>query len=564
MSDASNAPIPNQANYTDAQGYEIDINKIYTQFIQAIDKVRSCNNTINIRDSSVALALSSESIKTTADVRSALSKLCDLNTFPQESRCHAFLRIIGFPVSDGTKIYNPGLDIVDNLDGSRTVNDAFKLGIIKNPIEGFRDLSVTREIYTSNVSSIFSAPNSIDAGALSLSSGRNIRQFVSPLINPEYDDVDAANQQYKMDFTSSVGGIPKFLTEYQDIAGNTPQKLGGFKFGHIVKPFLVDPVIDLTINEGIKLISIPFVPDKVNLKVKEGNGGYVSRPMLEQVIRDRLSITNPNETAGTADKSVLDYIKSVPDITDVSIINKAKDVFKLNEQTQFVKFLNIIRAMVKTLVAAQNDIKQAQELYYYVPVPSTTGPEDGLTVQGIFLSSQISSDFVTAADADIINATIRQVISQADAAAANAQGIPDVSGSALPNALGLPNVGGSTSPDALGDNNADNLSALTTKRTAALTKANTALRTVEIIMGEFSGLGLCDIVAVLGGLYLMPVNSLLGFLDDDALVRMNAAGLKGTASSFPAASNDFISIVKDFYNLMDKIYQDMSQNNGLT
>jgi hypothetical protein len=556
------APIPNQANYMDAQGYEIDINKIYTQFIQAIDKVRSCYNTVSIRDSSVLVAL--QNATTIVDARSALTQLCDLNTFPQESRCHAFLRIIGFPASDGSKIYNPGLDIIDDLNGTRTVNDKFKLGIITNQIAGFRELSVTRETYTLTVANIFSAQNSIDAGALSLSSGRNIRQFISPLINSEFDDVAVSNQQYVMDFTSSVGGIPKLLTEYQDIDGNTPQKLGGFKFGHIIKPFIVDPVIDLTVNDPVKLIAIPFVPDKAKLSIKGGNGGYVSRPMLEQVIRDRFSITNPKETAGTADQSVLDYISSVPNITDVDIINKSKDIFKLNEQTQFVKFLNIIRAMIKELVSAQNDIRQAQELYYYVPVPSATGPEDGLTVQGVFLSSKMSSDFVTAADADIINATIRKVINQADASAANAQGIPDVSGSALPNALGLPNVGGSTAPDALGDNNADNLNALTTKRNTALIKANTALRTVEIIMGEFSGLGLCDIVAVLGGLYLMPQASLLGFLDDDALKRMNDAGLSGTASSFSVASNDFISIVKDFYNLMDKIYQDMSQNNGLT
>ena len=30
-------------------------------------------------------------------------------------------------------------------------------------------------------------------------------------------------------------------------------------------------------------------------------------------------------------------------------------------------------------------------------------------------------------------------------------------------------------------------------------------------MGEFSGLGLCDIIAVMGALYIMPKASLLGF-----------------------------------------------------
>jgi hypothetical protein len=351
------------------------------------------------------------------------------------------------------------------------------------------------------------------------------------------------------------------LTEYQDVQGKTPSQLPAFKFGHIIKPFLVDPVIDLTVNDSSKLIAVPFVPAKNFLQVKDNV--YVNRPILEQVIRDRYGITNASETSGTADQSVLDYIKSIPDVTDVGIINSATSLYKLDDQTQFVKFLNIIRAMIKKLVAAQDDIRNAQDNYYWVPIPATTGPEGGVSVQGVFLSTQISSDFITFNDQAIIEATIKKVVAQADSSAANANAVPDVGGFALPNALGLPNLGASSAPDALGDNISKNLDQLTSTRSAALKKAGDALRTVEIIMGEFSGLGLCDIVAVLGGLYLMPKESLVGFLDDDALARMNAAGLTASSSSLASASNDFISVVKDLYNLMDKIYQDMSQNNGI-
>ena len=362
-----------------------------------------------------------------------------------------------------------------------------------------------------------------------------------------------------MNFASSVGGTDKLLTEYQDVHGKTSTKLPGFKFGHIIKPFLVDPVIDLTVNDSSKLIGIPFLPSKNFLFVKPDV--YVKRPMLEQVIRERF--TNPVETAGSADKSVLDYIKSIPNINDIGIINSATDLYKLADQTKFVKFLNIIRAMVKKLVDAQRDIHEAQNNYYWVPVPATTGPEDGVSVQGVFVSTDISSKFITYKDQEIIDATIKKIIAQADAASATVTATPDVGGFALPNALGLPNLGGSSSPEALGDSIAKNLEQLTSARTAILKKSGNALRTIEIIMGEFSGLGLCDIVAILGGLYLMPKEDLLGFLDDDALSRMNASGLSGSASSIVKASDSFISVVKDLYNLMDKIYQDMSQNNGI-
>jgi hypothetical protein len=551
--------IPNQINFQDSQTFEIDIEKVYADFMLAIDKIRSCNNANNIRDASVTNALSKAT--TMKDARSALCALCDVSVVGQESRCHAFYRIIGFPCSDSSKskIFNPGLDIVN--DPKRKIDAAFKLGVIKDPLSGFRDLSVTRETYSATVGETFIAQDSIDASTLALSSGRTIRQFIAPLTSTTFDDMDVSSQQYTLDFTSSVGGTVKLLTEYEDVQGNTPEFLPTVKFGHIMKPFLVDPVIDLTVNDSAKFIAVPFVSNKTQLKVKDNT--YVSRPILEQVIRDRYTITNATITSGTADQSVLDYIKSIPDITDIGIINDATSLYKLGDQQQFVKFLNIIRAMIKKLVSAQDDIRNAQDNYYWIPIPSVSGPEGGCTVRGVILSTEISSDFITLSDQSIIEATIKKVVAQSDASAANAAGVPDVGGFALPNALGLPNLGGSTSPDSLGDNVTKNLDELNAKRTAALKKAGTALRTVEIIMGEFSGLGLCDIVAVLGGLYLMKKESLLGFLDDDALARMNAAGLTGSASSVTTASNDFISVVKDLYNLMDKIYQDMSQNNGL-
>ena len=57
---------------------------------------------------------------------------------------------------------------------------------------------------------------------------------------------------------------------------------------------------------------------------------------------------------------------------------------------------------------------------------------------------------------------------------------------------------------------------LNNKRNQLLAKASNALQIVEMIMGEFSGLGLCDIVAVVGALYTMPLASLVGFLDTDS------------------------------------------------
>lgn len=556
--------IPNQSNYIDAQSYDIDIDKIYNDFISAIDAVRSYNNSSDITDASVAIVLRNAS--TIKDARSNLFKLCHLDKINvQESRCHAFYRIIGFPVcSNDNIIYNPGHDII--FSSERKVNDAFKLGIIKKPIEGFRALSRVRENYTISNNKIFALPTTIDAGTLALSSGVKVRQFSSSLLNIEPFDVKLQNQQYKVNFSSLVGDSPKQLNEYVDVMGETPKQLSKFtQRTHILKPFLVDPIIDLTVNDSTKLIAVPFVNNKQNLKVKDGVNGYVNRPIIEKVIRDRFSVTNQEVTTGTADQSILDYIKNVPAIQDEDIIKQVTDVYKLSDQTQFLKYFNIMRTMIKQLVKAQVNIQTIQSKYYWVPVPSSIGPEGGCTVQGVFLSDKVPSDFITNSDQSIIDAQIKSTLNEINSDTSEINGIPDVGGFAIP-ADSFVQLG--TSPG-LGDNSAQNLASLVAKRTADLNQAGKSLRTIEIIMGEFSGLGLCDIIAILAALYLMPKDSLLGFLDDDAFERLRTSpdalveDIGTNPSDIENASNDFIGVLKDMYSLMDQVFLDESQNNGL-
>lgn len=550
--------IPNQANYQDAQNFDIDIDKIYNDFILAIDRVRSYTNCSAISNQSAINIFQSGDL--------TLSKLKSqgfISLKPQESRCHAFFRIIGFPVvSNAYKIYNPGHDII--YDSSRTIGAAVssaKLSIAGNPIAKFRELSLQRENYVSSILNTFNLTRTIDASVLALSSGFKIRQFATPLINnSEAFDMETKNQQYKIDLSSLVGLNEKKLTEYVDIFGNLPTKLQSQRT-HIIKPFIVDPVIDFTVNDATKLISVPFVQNKIQLMVKDNV--FVNRPIIEQVIRDRFTVINQQSSVGTADKSVIDYIKSIPAIQNEAIINSISsgDVYKLGEQTQFVKFINIIRAMVSKLVESQLIIFSAQSKYYWVPVPSLSGPEDGCSTQGVFLSTKVPSDFITTRDQAIIEAKIRTTINQVNAQTSNIQGVPDVGGFSFDS---FKTTFGPDTSNALGDIGTQSLKELTKKRSSELQKANDALRSIEIIMGEFSGLGLCDIIAIMGALYIMPKQDLLGFLDDDAVKRMNISlKLNESKTDIQTTMKSFTSSVKDYYNLMDKIYQDQSQNNGL-
>lgn len=230
--------------------------------------------------------------------------------------------------------------------------------------------------------------------------------------------------------------------------------------------------------------------------------------------------------------------------------------------------------MCKELVSAQLDILKAQSKYYWLPIPGKNGPEDGCTSHPIFISQEIAKNHkecITEYDDQIISATIAAELNKFDAQVnASTKSTPDPFDLALP---GFTTTFGpdNSSPQAVGDVAAKNLAKLSSARSADLNKANAALQKVEIIMGEYSGLGLCDIIAIMGALYTMPTKDLLTFLDDDALDRFIAQKYNNDqeTKNFLNPSRDigdaftvFAGYVKDFYNLIDAIYLEQSLNNN--
>src|SRR5262249_25715358 len=121
---------------------------------------------------------------------------------------------------------------------------------------------------------------------------------------------------------------------------------------------------------------------------------------------------------------------------------------------------------------------------------------------------------------------------------------------------------GPDTTDGFGDNANQNLESLTIKRNKILTEANECLKLIEIVMGDFSGLGLCDIIAIISSLNIMSLENLLGFLDEDAQNRMfTSLNLKKDAvviGSYDDAMAELFATVRGFYNLMDQIYKDFS------
>jgi hypothetical protein len=554
--------IPNQANYQDNQNLDIDIDKIYTDFIQEIDASRSIVNISNQGNQAFLNNLNKNNI-------TSLAKLVKVETTPQESRCHAFFRLIGFPVvAEDGRYYNPGFDIVKT--SSKTITIEKKIEIANNSIKGFRALSFRRETYVNSILQTFSLNESISAIALALSSSTQIRNFSVPVTVTDNFDTSIESQSYASNLLGQIGKYNNVsLLEYVDEGGNKPilSKLNKIRY-HFIKPFVVDPRIDFSVAPAHRKVAVPFVTNKSDLLISENT--YVKRPLLEKVIRERFALQNPNDVIGVSGQNIRNYILNVPSVRDDPLIKQmVDDVFNLNEVPQFEKFLNIIRTMLNRLVDSQKTIQVVQSKYYWLPIPSTTGPEGGCTVKSVIISENIpdgpNNSFITTADRALITNILKQAANQFNAQTAQVDGTPDVGGFAFDN---FKLTFDTDTSEALGDIVSGEVSRLSRQRTKDMSDANEALRAIEIIMGEFSGLGLCDIVAIMGALYIMPKEDLLGFLDEDAFPRMiDALDLQISGLTNPGlekAMTSFVAKVTDFYNLMDKIYQDLKNNNGLS
>lgn len=565
--------IPNQSNFTDDQNFKIDIEKVYTDIIKQIDAARSVINITNQNNSNILKALT----KATSSKKESLTnirQLLKVEMTAQESRCHAFYRLIGFPVVGKNDFYNPGLNnlpnktTVNNIQLIRYVNSDFKINVINSLVDGFRELSTYRETYLSDIAKIFASNTTIDASVLALSSGTSVRKFAaaSEKAKSTYNtksDLDKADQGYECELLEAglVGDIHVPLSEYMDAVGNkVKESTPIYKKSHIIIPFMVDPWIDLSVCPNANLVAVPFVFSKDNLRISENN--YVKRPLLEKIIRDRFSDI-PVDADGEYVKSLKEYIKLVPSIQDSKLIDSVITTAKGNEQIQFRRYLNIIMEMISKLVAAQNTITKAQRLYYWLPKPSAIGPEGGIVNRPIMsqFSKEISdANLLTDNDNELINANISQTMDQISSQVQILDGVPDIGDFALTEAQ---ETFSPETTECFGDRNAEVIANLNKKRDRVLNDAGNALRTVEIIMGEFSGLGLCDIVAILGSLYIMPKDKILGFLDKDAFNRASAIlGLKVNKPDLKDALKSYTDTVKDFYNLMDKLYQDQVNTNN--
>jgi len=234
-----------------------------------------------------------------------------------ESRCHAFYRLIGFPVinKDATSFYSPGYDNIKDNETERNITKQKKDEIVKNQLPGFIQLSNKRELQSNNYKNIFSTPN-IDSSVAALSI-INIKKFNSPF-EKDSNGIESPfkidNQKYVIKNDSIIGTNAISLENYigdngTKVSDKIKNNFLNSKY-HIIKPFLVDGRIDLSCS-GEKKIGVPFVQSNINLKLNEVK--RLDRPLIEKIISDRIKYSSGNDES-TLGKSLSNTIQSLKKI----------------------------------------------------------------------------------------------------------------------------------------------------------------------------------------------------------------------------------------------------------
>jgi len=542
----SDEELDQNKSFYDDQNYQFDIDQIYNDFILEIDAIRSNSTFIpDIATKYIKSLLNNGSVK------------LNIENTPQESRAHAFYRLIGFPVlaADGSS-YSPGHD---SMKEDRKINKQKKLNICLNPIVGFDELVSTREKYIQSILKIFSKGSSISASALVISSGGagpqgspNLRKFISPFDkNNSHNDMASINQSYEIENSILIGGDNKNLSTLKDENNEQPTLVKKY---HIIKPFIVNGKIDFMATPSTKRVCVPFTYDKSYTLISDGV--FAKRPLIEKIIREKLFTNNTSNSE--YEKRVNNYIQNISTIKDIKVVDRiSTSDFEYSDREQFANYLKMIQEMMNKLIEAADIVKSTQEKYLWLPETSKNGPEGGLKVKPLFFPKEKDQEnLLTEADKAILLRTAKVMANNF-----TSKNIEDKNPNNKDYSFdNFTKTFNKDTTESMGDVSAATLDKISKDRKNYIEKANAASRTIEIIMGEFSGLGLCDIFAIQGALHILPLRYLLGLIDDDAFDRMNKilkTNIESSDRSSPdEALEELSSIVFDFYGIMDKIYID--------
>lgn len=542
----SQTTVPQIDYYDDQNILQVDFDALYTTFIQPIDATRSHFN---------ALVPSSKELNTPQY---------------QESRVHAFYRMMGFPVvASNGNFYSPGYDPNLNTDQATQQQHASVLSAITSDTTFLSQQVAPREQIFRTYQTLFNmggtTAKAVDLGSYYIRSFANQFGSTAPLV------YDPAQIQTISDRLTNIIPFYSLLLNATVFGNLTNANL--LASNHLLKPFVVDPRIDNGIRPISNRICAPFLYDKSQTKIFSTQ--TIPRPFIERVISIRYNsqnlLTNPGGSSSSGNQGnnilaqVTTDIEANNNITDpglLAAITNPLSALHTNELQIFDNYLNTMRAIITAVVQAIQSVEKVRLTINFQPVPDTkTGPETGVnggnTLDQIVPNDPNNMTYET----DIINQTYNSYVNDlSQALDVGLQGVPDPGDFVFPNitdTIGLGNK--SVQPSYT-----DRITSITDLRTQLGNQGITSLQQIEIAMGEFSGLGVLDILAIQAALFIMDGNSLLGLIDSSAYMRAQkrqSINLNNTSQTdVITALTNFEMTLKNIYLVMQGYYDNL--NNG--
>lgn len=510
----------------DFQSIDLEIDTLIAKFITPIDSYRS-RNAPNVFTNNIF-----------SDIIGTDVGLGTPNSL-QESRAHAFYRLLGLPVinSDG-KFFNPGFNPLRNDAFNNEADISNSLSILVKYAIATRENDARLRVNR------FSRAN-IEAStySLALATPKGQRKFM--IMDESLDSLSEFDLQ-----SVKIPERKSFITtRYKKRDGseitNTYDTVT-----HILRPFMTDPVISSQLDpkSGSRsvMIAVPFL-NKEDTEYERNK--YVKRPGIEFILRLRLRQQNilesssnmfdqitlkslEGEVSANNQKEIAAVLSNTGvDDSDINRILNNVSAIELYTLNDLVKtFKGLIDLYVKNIEIIERVYKQI----IWSPLSNEGGPEKGTDVSTGFI---IPKSFLDSWEIErrIVKLEAKSLFAKNQTDIGDDLSYSDFTISEFQNMVKLFD---------------DRLQDAKNERSKLETEASNALRIIEYISGEVSGLGLIDIIAIYMAMWSVDINVLLDLIDDAAAKRLfNIDELK-TQAVINRASK--IGNAKDSYKIFEK------------
>lgn len=483
----------------DTQTIDSDIDSLYSKFIKPIDNFRSIG-----QSAMLGTARSQTTQKTGEATIAAVENFNGLETntlTPLESRASAFYRMIGLPTMDASgNFYNPGFNPVGKKNILNKEN-------IDKKIAEDQDLSRTiseRELLFKEKAAIFSKSTSMSAAyALALRFSKKFN-----LLNPDLKPLELDLQRFEISERRLV--IDKiFNSEYKNYGINDKSIISG---RHILRPFIVSPVIESTVTPEINKVCAPFLATENDTKI---NPRYaLKRPGIEYICRLRLVNTEPNLVlkkriegivGGKIDASLDELVAAISkdnsSAADNPELMSVISGFSQSRYTTLSTLVKTINVVAKQLVDAQGVIDAIEQTDSIMPYPNAGGPEYGskfsfMPVGGGSYEQNLKTLEMLNASNQLAEQIKKETLGGGDEIFATTP---------------INNAQVDFTPQ---------INNIKRHLNTIENKASNAYKTIEIITGEISGLGLIDVLAIYAALWAIDEKTLVSLLDDESFNRL--------------------------------------------